>query len=611
MRRRASELLGEGRPAVLGVPDDEGGENRQSDAEPGQQRRRGEPATQRRRGGQGQADPGGEKDCGELRFQRQAERQPKRDQPARVAGQPKLDESRKPEGPEHHQRRVGGDEDRPDEDQRHPDPKQRRERGLFRRAEQTPCDQSDEGRHRADDEEGKRPHADFGPPEQRRRGPDEEGDHRRMVEVSKRKRSRPQRVIGFVEGKLEPPGDEGLRGQERNRRRDGAKAEPTGALRSCSGPRGGGEGRIAAHLVAFAFSVSRPLRQSVARKRASRQSSRRPWRLSRIGKMTRRCGATHTGASPSTSYKPLSAARKAGGAAGFGVMAITAYRKELERRGSRRRGRRLAIFLSHRLPPAGGRRAGRGGAAPARSLRDVLDRRRPRFDRRGARRRARVFRSLHAALRGSSLSRPAGGIGLGGAIGAVDALPGRSRAAPVEDKRVARGDAAGGGCAAGKRERDRPLSVSDRRGRRHGDHSRAIPRRDPERSAGRWPARGRRGRDRGASLSGDRRARGSRTQRSCAAAFDCRAVLRLYRQLRAACDRHVRRLPGAVVRDLRPQTDSARIGLGRRRAYPVVAAHPGARAHNLSVDFPRSAHIAAGALSVASPWRRTCSPTTS
>ena len=94
VRRRASELLGEGRPAVLGVPDDEGGENRQSDGEPGQQRRRGEPATQRRRRGQGQADPGGEKDGGELRFQRQAERQPKREQPARLAGQPKLDESR-------------------------------------------------------------------------------------------------------------------------------------------------------------------------------------------------------------------------------------------------------------------------------------------------------------------------------------------------------------------------------------------------------------------------------------------------------------------------------------------------------------------------------------
>ena len=94
MRRRASELLGEGRPAVLGVPGDEGGENRQSDGEPGQQRRRGEPATQRRRRGQGQADPGGEKDCSELRFQREPERQSKRDQPARLAGQPKLDESR-------------------------------------------------------------------------------------------------------------------------------------------------------------------------------------------------------------------------------------------------------------------------------------------------------------------------------------------------------------------------------------------------------------------------------------------------------------------------------------------------------------------------------------
>ena len=253
VRRRASELLGESRPAVRGVPGDEGGENRQRDGEPGEQRRRGEPAAQRRRGGQGEADAGGEKDGGELRLQRQAERQPERDQPARLAGAPELDEGRKAEGPEHHQRRVGGDEDRADEDERHRDPHQRRERGLFRRAEQTPGDQRDEGRHRADDKERKRPHADFGAAEQRRRGADEEGDHRRMVEVSERKRPRPQRIIGFVESKLEPPGDERLRGQERNRRGEGAKAEPTGAARPCFGPRGGDDGRIAAHLVVFAL----------------------------------------------------------------------------------------------------------------------------------------------------------------------------------------------------------------------------------------------------------------------------------------------------------------------------------------------------------------------
>ena len=94
--------------------------------------------------------------------------------------------------------------------------------------------------------------------------------------------------------------------------------------------------------------------------------------------------------------------------------------------------------------------------------------------------------------------------------------------------------------------------------------------------------------------------RGSRAQRTCAAAFDRRAVLRLYRQLRAAHDRDVRRLSGAVVLDLGPDTDGARIELGRGRAYPVVAAHPGSRSDRLSLDLPRSAHVAAGALSIVS-----------
>ena len=76
MRRRASELLGESRPAVLGVPGDEGAENRQRDGEPGEQRRRGEPAPQRRSGRQREADAGAEKDGGELRLQRQPSASP-------------------------------------------------------------------------------------------------------------------------------------------------------------------------------------------------------------------------------------------------------------------------------------------------------------------------------------------------------------------------------------------------------------------------------------------------------------------------------------------------------------------------------------------------------
>ena len=93
-----------------------------------------------------------------------------------------------------------------------------------------------------------------------------------MVEVSERESPRPQRIIRLVESKLEPTGDERLRGEERNRSGDGVKAEPTGAARTGSGPHGGGDGRIAAHLVAFALiSAIAPARQSVTCERACRQ----------------------------------------------------------------------------------------------------------------------------------------------------------------------------------------------------------------------------------------------------------------------------------------------------------------------------------------------------
>ena len=175
-------------------------------------------------------------------------------------------------------------------------------------------------------------------------------------------------------------------------------------------------------------------------------------------------------------------------------MAVAADRKASRdaNRDERGRRRRLAIFLAHRLPCAGGRRAGRGGAAPARSLRDVLDRRWPHSDRRGARRRARIFRALHAALCIPAFLALLAGLAWAALSVSVDALSGRGRAAPAEAERAARGDDAGGGGAARKRERDRPLSVPDRRGRRHGDDGRARPCRDPDRRAGRRPARGRR-----------------------------------------------------------------------------------------------------------------------
>ena len=97
MRRRAAELLGEGRPAVLGVPGDERARRSPSaTARPGKQRRRDEPAAQRRRRGESEDHAGGEKGGGELRLQREAKRQAQRDQPARFARAPELDQGASP-----------------------------------------------------------------------------------------------------------------------------------------------------------------------------------------------------------------------------------------------------------------------------------------------------------------------------------------------------------------------------------------------------------------------------------------------------------------------------------------------------------------------------------
>ena len=252
---------------MRGVPDDEGGENRQRDRKAGVERRRNEPAPQRRRGDNGQSDAHGEKRGGELRLQCQTEGRAERDQPTRLASAPELDKGGKTEGPEKDQRRVGGHENRANHDERHRDPHESRERGLFGRIEEAPGDQGDEGRHCADGKKRQRPHAEFRVAEQGGRRADEEGDHRRMVEISERKRARPEPVIGFVECKLEAARNDRLHGQERNRGSTGKKREPTGGARLCFSPRGGDDLGIAAHLVAFALPPPQPFR-GVGRMRA-------------------------------------------------------------------------------------------------------------------------------------------------------------------------------------------------------------------------------------------------------------------------------------------------------------------------------------------------------
>ena len=170
--------------------------------------------------------------------------------------------------------------------------------------------------------------------------------------------------------------------------------------------------------------------------------------------------------------------------------------------------------------------------------------------RRGARRGTWIFRAFQPAFFRSGFSRLAGGTGLGGVVDSVDALSGRGRSTSPQTGGPARRHNAGCVGAARERGRDRPLSVPDRRDRRHGNTGRARAYRDAERDGGRWRACDWRGRDRGPAFPGDRRSRGARTQRTRAPSFDPRPMLRLHHKLHAAYGGAVRRLPGAVVLNL-------------------------------------------------------------
>ena len=92
VRRRAAKLLGEGRPAMRGVPGDERREYRERHGEARKQRRREKPAAQRGRRDQGEDDAGGKKSGGEFRLQREAKSHAQRDQPTPFTRAPKLDQ---------------------------------------------------------------------------------------------------------------------------------------------------------------------------------------------------------------------------------------------------------------------------------------------------------------------------------------------------------------------------------------------------------------------------------------------------------------------------------------------------------------------------------------
>ena len=257
VRRGAAELLDERRPAVPGVPDDEGREDRRGDRQRSDGSRRDEPSPQRRRRCEGERDARGEKGGGEFRQQHEAERDADREKPSRLAGPPQFDQRREAQRPEHDQRRVGRREHCARHHERHADPHQDGERRRLGRPEEAPGDEGDQGREGADEEERQGPDAELRAAEKGGRGADEEGDHRRMVEIAEGERSRPERVIGLVEGELEAPGGHSLQGEERDRSADGESGQ-----KACAGGRSGrSSATMEASLTVVAFASLRPVLQ--------------------------------------------------------------------------------------------------------------------------------------------------------------------------------------------------------------------------------------------------------------------------------------------------------------------------------------------------------------
>ena len=276
---------------------------------------------------------------------------------------------------------------------------------------------------------------------------------------------------------------------------------------------------MAAHVVAFALitalNPSRAVRRTPARSSSIIGATE-------IGKLTRRCGAAHTGASPPRSYKSSGATRN-----------------------DRRRSRVLESWRP---------------ATDRKRLRDA--------DRDDAADASRFFSRIGYVV--LAVGAPVGvvlhplglyvmfsiGVGLILIAAALDAEPGfldrvqaaflrsgfsracwrdwsgrhcrfygrriRSQPPSISLKLgvlLAR-DNAGCGGAARERGRDRPLSVPDRR-RSLGMGTMAVRAliADAERDGGRWPAYDWRDRDRRPAFPGDRRSRGARTQRTRRAFF--------------------------------------------------------------------------------------------
>ena len=140
------------------------------------------------------------------------------------------------------------------------DPHQDGERGRLGRPEQPPGDRARSAPGSAPtrmSDSARTPSSE--PPKSVGRGADEKRDHRRMVEIAEGERARPERVIGFVEGEFEPPGGDGLQGEQRDRAADraGGRRPPR--------ERASGRRRRATMEASFTSSPSLLLRRTLAR----------------------------------------------------------------------------------------------------------------------------------------------------------------------------------------------------------------------------------------------------------------------------------------------------------------------------------------------------------
>ncbi len=207
-RRDAAELLGEGEPAVLGVPDHIGGEHQAGDdhGEPGPGG--GEALAAALGGQQPRQDAGGQEQGRVLGDAAQAGEQACRQPPLDPAAGPELGERPQGEDPEQTGRGVGGGEDAA-----HPDggsgvvPDGGPQAGLGPGAQRS-GDVGHQPGGEAGAQDRQQAHAQgivAGQGQARARPP---GDHRRVVVIAQVQVLGPEAVIGLVLGERDPAGGE-------------------------------------------------------------------------------------------------------------------------------------------------------------------------------------------------------------------------------------------------------------------------------------------------------------------------------------------------------------------------------------------------------------------